>query len=261
MIQQLNKKNKKLEKTLTELKDTQLQLINSEKMASVGQLVSGVAHEINTPLASINSNSSMISRLLKNNEILTKEQVEVLSELNSIDIEAVQRISNIVKSLKRFVRLDEAEFQEADINNEIDLTLKLMAHELKNNIKVEKNYGVIPPVMCSVNMLNQVFMNLLVNACHSLSDLNKDGLIRISTNVSNSNLVVKIKDNGSGMSEETQKNIFNVGFTTKKKGIGTGLGLSISKKIVELHKGSISFISKEGFGSEFTVVIPLNSKI
>ena len=261
LIQQLNKKNKKLEKTLNELKDTQLQLINSEKMASVGQLVSGVAHEINTPLASINSNSSMISRLLKNNEILTKEQVEVLSELNSIDIEAVQRISNIVKSLKRFVRLDEAEFQEADINNEIDLTLKLMAHELKNNITVEKDYGVIPPVMCSVNMLNQVFMNLLVNACHSLSDLNKDGLIRISTNVSNSNLVVKIKDNGSGMSEEVQKNIFNVGFTTKKKGIGTGLGLSISKKIVELHKGIISFVSHEGIGTEFTVIIPLNSKI
>ena len=261
LIQQLNKKNKKLEKTLTELKDTQLQLINSEKMASVGQLVSGVAHEINTPLASINSNSSMISRLLKNNEILSKEQVEVLSELNSIDIEAVQRISNIVKSLKRFVRLDEAEFQEADINNEIDLTLKLMAHELKNNIKVEKEYGKIPPVMCSVNMLNQVFMNLLVNACHSLVDSTKEGLIKISTSSDDINLIVKIKDNGSGMSEETQKNIFNVGFTTKKKGIGTGLGLSISKKIVELHKGSISFISKEGFGSEFTVVIPLNSKI
>ena len=197
LIQQLNKKNKKLEKTLTELKDTQLQLINSEKMASVGQLVSGVAHEINTPLASINSNSSMISRLLKDKDVLSKEQIDLLSDLNSIDIEAVQRISNIVKSLKRFVRLDEAEFQEADINKEIDLTLKLMTHELKNNIKVEKNYGEIPSVMCSVNMLNQVFMNLLVNACHSFLDSNKDAIISIFTDIENGNLIVKIKDNGS----------------------------------------------------------------
>ncbi len=260
LIQQLNKKNKKLEKTLSELKDTQLQLINSEKMASVGQLVSGVAHEINTPLASINSNSSMISRLLKDKEVLSKEQIEMLSDLNSIDIEAVQRISNIVKSLKRFVRLDEAEFQEADINKEIDLTLKLMAHELKNNIKVEKNYGEIPSVMCSVNMLNQVFMNLLVNACHSISETQKEGVILISTVVQNENLIVKIKDNGAGMNQETQNKIFNVGFTTKKIGIGTGLGLSISKKIIELHKGTISFTSSEGIGTEFLIVIPINSK-
>ena len=260
LIQQLNKKNKKLEKTLTELKDTQLQLINSEKMASVGQLVSGVAHEINTPLASINSNSSMISRLLKDKNSLSKEQIDILSDLNSIDIEAVQRISNIVKSLKRFVRLDEAEFQEADINKEIDLTLKLMAHELKNNIKVEKNYADIPAVMCSVNMLNQVFMNLLVNACHSIFETNREGIISISTYVENDNLVVKIKDNGSGMSQETQSKIFNVGFTTKKKGIGTGLGLSISKKIVELHKGTISFVSQQGVGTEFIVSIPMTLK-
>ena len=260
LIQQLNKKNKKLQMTLTELKDTQLQLINSEKMASVGQLVSGVAHEINTPLASINSNSSMISRLLKDKENLNKDQIEMLSDLNSIDIEAVQRISNIVKSLKRFVRLDEAEFQEADINKEIDLTLKLMAHELKNNIKVEKNYGDIPMVMCSVNMLNQVFMNILVNACHSISETKKDGIIEISTSVEDGSLIVKIKDNGAGMSKETQNKIFNVGFTTKKIGIGTGLGLSISKKIVELHKGVINFASEQGLGTEFIIAIPINSK-
>lgn len=260
LIQQLNKKNKKLEKTLSELKDTQIQLINTEKMASVGQLVSGVAHEINTPLASINSNSSMISKLIKGKETLNKNQLELLNELNSIDIEAVQRISNIVKSLKRFVRLDEAEFQEADINKEIDLTLKLMAHELKNNIEVVKNYSELPPVMCSVNMLNQVFMNLLVNACHSLSETEKLGVITIFTSADENNLIVKIKDNGCGIAQNQQNKVFNVGFTTKKIGIGTGLGLSISKKIIELHKGNISFVSKEGEGTEFTVTIPLNIK-
>lgn len=260
LIQQLNKKNKKLEKTLTELKDTQIQLINTEKMASVGQLVSGVAHEINTPLASINSNSSMISKLIKDKETLNKNQIELLNELNGIDIEAVQRISDIVKSLKRFVRLDEAEFQEADINKELDLTLKLMAHELKNDIEVVKEYSNLPPVMCSVNMLNQVFMNLLVNACHSLSETDKHGIIKISTSADENNLIVKINDNGCGIPQSQQSKVFNVGFTTKKIGIGTGLGLSISKKIIELHKGTIAFISKEREGTEFTVTIPLNLK-
>ncbi|MBE7704186.1 MAG: GAF domain-containing sensor histidine kinase [Cyanobacteria bacterium SIG29] len=260
LIHQLNKKNKKLEITLKELKETQIQLINTEKMASVGQLVSGVAHEINTPLASINSNSSMISKLIKDKQSLDKNQLEILTELNDIDIEAVQRISNIVKSLKRFVRLDEAELQEADINKELDLTLKLMAHELKNNIKVVKNYAQLPNLMCRVNMLNQVFMNLLVNACHSILNSDKDGIIEIITSYDDVNLIVKIKDNGCGIPQNQQNKIFNVGYTTKKIGMGTGLGLSISKKIVELHKGTISFVSKEDVGTEFIVSIPLNLK-
>ena len=124
LIQELDKKNKKLGKTLTELKDTQMQLINTEKMASVGQLVAGVAHEINTPLASINSNSGMIYKILNNQETISQDKLNILRELNSIDIEATKRISDIVKSLKRFVRLDEAELQEANINSELDLTLK-----------------------------------------------------------------------------------------------------------------------------------------
>lgn len=260
LIHQLNKKNKKLEITLKELKETQIQLINTEKMASVGQLVSGVAHEINTPLASINSNSFMISKLIKDKQALDKNQLEILTDLNDIDIEAVQRISNIVKSLKRFVRLDEAELQEADINKELDLTLKLMAHELKNNIRVVKNYAQLPNLMCRVNMLNQVFMNILVNACHSILNSEKEGIIEIITSCDDVNLVVKIKDNGCGIPQNQQSKIFNVGYTTKKIGMGTGLGLSISKKIVELHKGTISFISKEGVGTEFIVSIPLNLK-
>ena len=257
LIQQLNKKNKKLEKTLSELKETQMQLINSEKMASIGQLVSGVAHEINTPLASISSNNKLISKLISS-ENISGEQLEVLKDLNSIDSEAVNRISNIVKSLKRFVRLDEAEFQEADINKELDLTLKLLAHELKNNIQVVKNYSTLPPIMCSVNMLNQVFMNLILNACHSLVD-KENAKITISTMISDNSLVVKIKDNGCGIPLDVQSKIFNVGFTTKKIGLGTGLGLSISKKIIEMHKGSITFVSKINQGTEFSVIIPFGS--
>ncbi len=257
LIQQLNLKNKKLEKTLTELKDTQIQLINTEKMASIGQLVSGVAHEINTPLASISSNNNLINKILSSSSISSKE-LKILKDLNLLDIEAAKRISDIVKSLKRFVRLDEAEFQKADINKELDLTLKLITHELKNNIKIVKEYSNIPPVYCSVNMLNQVFMNLLVNACHSINSDKINGTITISTSSDDKNLIVKIRDNGVGIPLEIQNKIFNTGFTTKKIGIGTGLGLSISKKIIELHKGSISFTSKKNEGTEFTVAIPLN---
>ena len=257
LIQQLNKKNKKLQKTLSELKDTQMQLINTEKMASIGQLVSGVAHEINTPLASINSNNTLIKKILSSSETISNNQLEILRDLNSIDIEAANRISNIVKSLKRFVRLDEAEFQEADINKELDLTLKLIAHEIKDNITIEKQYSELPPILCSVNMLNQVFMNILVNACHSIID-NKAGKIIITTSFDEKFLYVKIKDNGIGIPTEQQNKIFNVGFTTKKIGIGTGLGLSISKKIIELHKGNITFTSKENTGTEFTISIPFN---
>ena len=259
LITQLNKKNKKLEKMINEMKEMQLQLINSEKMASLGQLVSGVAHEINTPLASISSNTSLINRILSKGESISKEQIEMLSELNSIDVEASNRISNIVKSLKRFVRLDEAEFQQADINKELDLTLKLIEHETKNVVIVEKQYSEIPPVYCSVNMLNQVFMNLLVNATHSIKQHKKTGTIIVSTSADDKNLIVKIKDDGCGIPVDIQSKIFNVGFTTKKIGVGTGYGLSISKKIIELHKGSISFVSNENKGTEFTIVIPITN--
>ncbi len=258
LIQELDKKNKKLAKTLSELKDTQTQLINTEKMASIGQLVAGVAHEINTPLASINSNNGIIHKIINTGEKISKEHLDILRELNSIDIEAVKRISDIVKSLKRFVRLDEAELQEADINSELDLTLKLIGHEIKKNTKIIKNYGKISEVKCYVNMMNQVFMNLLVNACHSIDSKKKEGIIEIITNMDDKFLTVKIKDNGCGISQENKSKIFSAGFTTKKSGIGTGLGLSISKKIIEMHKGTISFTSKENEGSEFIVNIPVS---
>ncbi len=258
LIQQLSKKNKKLQKTLTELKETQMQLINTEKMASLGQLVSGVAHEINTPLASISSNNNLVHKIINSENNLSKEKIDLIKELNAVDTEAVSRISNIVKSLKKFVRLDEAEFQKADINGEIDLTLKLLEHETKNTIKIKRNYGNLPPVLCSVNMLNQVFMNILVNACHSIKENKKDGEIKITTEIKESKLIVKIKDNGGGIRDEIQNKIFNAGFTTKKEGIGTGLGLAISKKIIELHKGTITFVSKPDEGTEFTVAIPVN---
>lgn len=259
LIEELNKKNKKLEKTLRELKDTQLQLINSEKLASVGQLVAGVAHEINTPLACINSNNEIISRLLNINGQLTEEHIKMFTEINNIDREAINRISNIVISLKRFVHLDEADCQEANINNEIDNALNIIRHETKNKIEIIRNYSEMPEVKCYINMLNQAFLNILINACHSFSGINRENKkIIITTSTDKNSAIISFKDNGAGMSPGVQKRIFEAGYTTKGIGKGTGLGLAICDRIIKLHKGSISFKSKLNQGSEFIIKIPLN---
>ena len=255
LFAQIKEKNQELEKTLKELKETQLQLINSEKMASLGQLVAGVAHEINTPLGSINANNDILAKLLSklSDECEDKAILENIKNINKIDKEAIKRISSIVLSLKRFVRLDESDLQFADINKELDLTLELIKHETKNKAEIIKHYGNLPQIKCYPNMLNQVFMNILVNACHSIE---KKGSITITTNFENNILAVKIKDNGCGIDDNIKDKIFSAGITTKKNGIGTGLGLAISQKIVEKHNGSISFESKKGKGTEFVIKIP-----
>ena len=241
---------KELKHALKELKETQVQLINSEKMASLGQLIAGVAHEINTPVASIKSNNNIVSKLLTGIE--NPELAEMLSELNKIDKEAIERISNIVTSLKKFVRLDEAELQEADINKELDLTLDLIRHETKNRIKIVKNYGEIPAVKCFPNMLNQVFMNILVNACQAIES---EGTITITTEYTEGSLIVKIKDSGRGIPANQLDKIFTAGYTTKGVGVGTGLGLAICSKIIEKHEGEITVNSEVGVGSEFIITI------
>ena len=240
---------KELTRTLKELQDTQLKLINSEKMASLGQLIAGVAHEINTPIASIKSNNEIAKKLVK--KLDDKNAAELLEEINSIDKEAIERINRLVVSLRKFVRLDEAEQQDADVNKEIDLTLDLIRHETKNRITIVKNYGELPPIKCYPNMLNQVFMNILVNAAQSIVGT---GQIYIDTLYQNNDLIVKIRDTGCGIKEPEK--IFFAGYTTKGVGVGTGLGLAISQKIVEKHNGKIEVKSELDNGSEFTITIP-----
>ena len=250
-LYQKNAKNvRELKKALDELKETQLQLIHSEKMASLGQLVAGVAHEINTPVASIKSNNSIISKLIS--KIEQEDLKEMFSEINALDSEAIQRISNIVVSLKKFVRLDESELQEANINKELDLTLDLIRHETKNKIEVVKNYGDIPPIKCYPNMLNQVFTNILVNACQAIEN---EGKITITTEYAENILTVKIRDTGRGIPRENLNKIFTAGYTTKNVGVGTGLGLAISQKIIDKHNGKIKVNSEVGVGTEFIITI------
>lgn len=239
-----------LSKALNELKETQLQLINSEKMASLGQLVAGIAHEINTPVASIKSNNEILSKL--SSKIEQDDIKDMFSQINSIDKEAIDRISKIVTSLKKFVRLDEAELQEADINKEMDLTLEIIRHETKNKVEIEKHYGEIPLIKCYPNMLNQVFTNILVNACQAIEE---KGKIIITTQFENNILTIKIKDNGKGIPQENLNKIFTVGYTTKGVGVGTGLGLAISQKIIAKHNGEIHVNSEVGVGTEFIITI------
>ena len=259
LFKQLNDKNIELERTLVELKETQIQLINTEKMASLGHLIAGVAHEINTPIGSINSNNALIKKLIDKIEtkINNQEQnyLNILKNTNNIDKEAIKRISKIVSSLKKFVRLDEAELQEANINTELDLTIDLIRHETKNKIIITKNYKDIPTIKCYPNMLNQVFMNILVNAIQSIEN---KGEIIITTGCEDNKLFVSIKDTGCGMDEKTINNIFMPGFTTKGVGVGTGIGLAITHKIIEKHNGKIDVFSEVGVGSEFVIKLPID---
>ena len=259
LFSQVKQKNEELENALKELKETQLQLINSEKMASLGQLVAGVAHEINTPLASIKANNEILQKLINKfssdiSEDVAKKIYMNIENITAIDKEAIKRISGIVQGLKKFVRLDESDLQLADINKELDLTLELIKHETKNKIKITRDYSNLPQIKCYPNMLNQVFMNILINACQSMPN---GGDIHITTAFEQDSLIVKIKDTGCGIDEKIKDKMFIAGTTTKQIGIGTGLGLAISKKIVEKHNGDISFVSETGKGTEFIIKIPV----
>lgn len=265
LFHQISQKKEELEDTIKELKETQLQLINSEKMASLGQLIASVAHEINTPLGAINANNEMMEMLF-NKISIDNDKLSMLNEMNNVDKEAIKRIKNLVQSLQRFVRLDEATAQEAIINQELDLTLDLIHHKIKRGFEIIKEYNELPHINCYPNMLNQVFLNILMNAIHSIEDIKKEnpnyiGRIKIKTSLEESYLKISILDNGKGIEEKNKNKIFNAGFTTKKKGQGTGLGLAICEKIIEKHKGKISFKSgsneiEPDYKTEFIILIP-----
>jgi PAS domain S-box-containing protein len=250
------------------LRETQSQLVQSEKMAALGVLVAGVAHEINTPIAAINSMhdtqvramekfmsfvKTQLPDILENQKM--KTTMEIINEADRVIESGCDRVTNIVKRLRSFARLDEAELKTADIHEGLEDTLTLIHHELKHGIKVKKNYGDIPQIACFPGRLNQVFLNLLVNAKQAMKGC---GEIEISTTYSDGKVYVAISDNGVGIPPENLKRIFDPGFTTKGVGVGTGLGLSICYQIIQDHHGEIQVTSEVGKGSTFTVILPTN---
>ncbi|MFB8789949.1 MAG: PAS domain S-box protein [Potamolinea sp.] len=280
-----------------ELKRTQTQLIQAEKMSSLGQMIAGIAHEINNPVSFIYGNLTPANQyfqdLLELLELYQQTypnptpEIENLAEdidleflvedwsklMNSMQV-GTQRISDIVLSLRNFSRLDEKELKLVDIHEGIDNTLLILQHRLRAEghrpaIELIKNYGQLPLITCYASQLNQVFMNILSNGIDALEKQTSSRVITISTTVGTENkkfnfpyVVIRIADNGLGMSEEVLHQIFDPFFTTKPVGSGTGLGLSISYQIVEeKHKGQISCISDPGERTEFIVEIPVSPSV
>ena len=297
----LDEKNIYLEKTLQELQSTQAQLIQSEKMSSLGQLVAGVAHEINNPVSFIHGNlvhaTEYIQELL---ELLALYQdcyptpsEEIQSQIEAIELGFIvkdltkllksmqigtSRIREIVLSLRNFSRLDESDFKRVDVHEGIDNTLMILRNRLKATEKrpeigIIRNYGDLPFVDCYPGQLNQVFMNLLTNAIDALDESNQGlsygdveaepNTITISTECLDKEWVkISIKDNGLGMNQEVQSKLFDPFFTTKPVGKGTGLGLSISYQILtDKHQGKLYCNSELGEGSEFVLEIPVKQSV
>lgn len=261
----LARSNEDLEEAYKELRRSQTQLIYHEKMASLGKLAAGVAHEINNPVGVINCNVDSFDKLICSLKAAmpgdekrgAKEILSKLDTVNQINFMACRRIVEIVKSLRNFTRLDQAEYQNADIHEGIDNTLVLLKNRLKGNVEIIKEYGNIPLVRCSANQLNQVFLNLIVNAADAVDD---KGTIWIKTYMKDDKVFISIRDNGTGIPAEYLDRIFESGFTTKEVGKGTGLGLAIVYNIIEKHGGKIEIKSKEGEGSEFIIELPVKQE-
>jgi len=271
------------EELIRQLEETQMQLLQSEKMASIGQLAAGVAHEINNPIGFVNSNLSTLQeyvdgmlRLLAAyeeiegtlvNEALQdithlKQEINIgylredVGNLLAESLDGLQRVRRIVKDLKDFSHVGELEKQSANLESGLDSTLNVVWNEIKYKAEVVKEYGGIPEVNCIASQLNQVFMNLLINAVQAIED---HGLITIRTGHDEKNVWVEVEDTGKGIKPEQLGKIFDPFFTTKSVGMGTGLGLSLSYGIVNKHNGRIEVKSELGKGTCFRVFLPRTS--
>ncbi len=284
----LEESNQKLGAAYAELKAAQSQMLHQEKMASIGQLAAGVAHEINNPIGFMLSNLGTLEKYVKRLLEFSRGQAELTEALGggaATDLQTVsaevaklrkkmkvdlisedifsliaeskeggERVKKIVQNLKSFARLDEAEYQETDINEGIDRTINIVWNELKYKAELKKEYGDIPKIKCYSGQLNQVFMNMLVNAGQAIDN---HGEITVRTWQDGGNVYVAIADTGNGMPPEVANRIFEPFYTTKEVGKGTGLGLSISYDIIKKHNGTISVASEVGKGTTFTIAIPV----
>lgn len=280
---ELEEKNAEIEKAYSELKAVQSQLLQQEKMASIGQLAAGIAHEINNPIGFISSNLGSLGKYLVRLTEFIKAQSEALGQIytsnpavNKLeekrkqlkldyiipDIESLikesldgaDRVRKIVQDLKSFSRVEETEYKPADINAGLESTINIVWNELKYKATLKKEYGDIPLTRCNPGRLNQVFMNLLVNAAQAIE---KQGEIRIKTWKDDGAILVSVSDTGCGIPGDKLTKIFEPFFTTKEAGRGTGLGLSIAYDIIKKHNGNITVDSEVGKGTTFTLRIPV----
>lgn len=278
-LQQTIAEQKKYEETM---KAMQAQIIQQEKMASIGQLAAGVAHEINNPMGFITSNltslgkyaerlDTYIAALQKSlyecpkhpgleelDKLRQKLKVDyIISDVNELineSLDGANRVRRIVQDLKSFSRVDQAEKSRTSLNDCLETTINIAWNELKYIATLERRFGDIPEINCNPQQLNQVFLNLLVNAAQSME---QQGTITVTTWSEPGQVCVSVADTGKGMPKEVQERIFEPFFTTKPAGKGTGLGLSISADIIRKHQGEISVESEPGRGTTFTVRLPV----
>lgn len=287
--EELQNSNLTLNLTLKELKEAQSQLVDAEKMAGLGQLTAGIAHEINNPINFVTSNIKPLGldindlyEVIEKYENLDPDQ-NIQEQLTSIDQfkkqididfikteinsllsgigEGAKRTAEIIRSLKNFSRLDESDTKPVDLNEGLESTLVLLRSTLPPYINVVKDFQQLPLVECLPGKINQVFMNLITNAIHALKikeNPQPEEYIYITTTAEENQVKISIKDTGTGMTEEVKQKIFEPFFTTKQVGEGTGLGLSIVFSIIEKHKGHIDVVTKVNIGTEFIITLPLN---
>lgn len=288
--EELEDSNQKIQLALAELQQAQMQLVEAEKMASLGQLTAGIAHEINNPINFVTGNIGPLKRdvdiLLQtiqmlegmNSEKISDEEkirrtseykeeqdfdylkVEIGHLLKGIN-EGASRTAEIVKSLRIFSRLDEAELKLADINEGLESTI-IIVNNLLNHVTVNREYGNLPLVHCYPGKLNQVFLNIISNALFAINEKfgeEPGGILAVSTRCDNENVFISIADNGTGMSEETKRKVFDPFFTTKDVGQGTGLGMSIAFTTIQKHNGHIEVETELGKGTTFRLRIPVNA--
>ena len=284
--EELTRKNLRLNEALAALKRSQAKVLHQEKMASIGQLAAGVAHEINNPIGFINSNLSTLGKYLsrlsgflavqseciaagappEQVESVHQEQarlkidyiVKDLEDLIRESLEGAERVRSIVADLKSFSRVDESEYKQADLNECLRSTINIVWNEIKYKATLKKEFGEIPRTRCYPQQMNQVFMNLLVNAAHAIE---QQGSITVRSWEEDGYVCVSVADTGQGIPEANLNRIFEPFFTTKEVGKGTGLGLSITYDIVKKHHGEITVRSEPGKWTEFTVRIPVVEEV
>lgn len=285
----VKERTKELEKTLSNLKEAQSQLVDAEKMASLGQLTAGIAHEINNPVNFISANIGPLRRdmddirellewlenkIVESKNLTTIEELEkfkkeiefeyIIDEIDDL-LQGMQdgtdRTVEIIKGLKVFSRVDEQDIKFVNLHEGLDSTLILLNNSIKDIIELKKDYGELPKIECYAGKLNQVFMNILTNAAQAIKsnpDQKEKGEILISTRpLPNNRIEVRFKDNGPGMPEDIRKKIFEPFFTTKPVGEGTGLGLSIVYNIIKNHQGTIDVESVANEGTTFVITLPV----
>jgi len=265
---ELKNKNTELKKLLKELKETQSQLIQSEKMATLGNLVAGVMHEMNSPMGALNSTTDITIRSilqLKSFRDLSnaavkpdkfKKNLDILEKNIRVLVASSERLTAILNSLRSFVRLDESPYQESDLQVDIDNTLTLIENQIPKEIKIEKKYEDIPRTYCYPAELNQVFMNLLTNAVEAIKD---QGTITIHTFQKEGDIHLSFKDTGRGIPKKQLPHLFEPGFSKKGNRVKAAIGLFTSYNIIDRHQGKITVKSTPGNGSTFTVVLPVKS--